>query len=148
MSLAVGTERPVRCLTRGPGWLSIRARSCRRRQAPVATNRQRPRSLGALMPRWVAVLAVATAIFAIGSDAVVHSGLIRTADQGVYTKGFRPKKALVRTQGAALNERSGASTADAIVGTVPNGSTVSVTCQRFGQQMDGAVSSTPWWVQL
>jgi flagellar protein FlgJ len=100
------------------------------------------------MPRWAAILALTTAIFAIGSETSVRSGLVRTTDQAVHTKGFQPPKALVRTQGAALNERSGASTADPVVGTVANGSAVSVACQRFGQQIVGAVSNTPWWVQL
>lgn len=56
--------------------------------------------------------------------------------------------AVVRTDGTPLNERSGPSTAEGIIGRVANGKGVAVVCQRWGQNITGTVTTTPWWYQL
>jgi uncharacterized protein YraI len=56
--------------------------------------------------------------------------------------------AVVRTDGGVLNERSGPSMADGVLGRLAYGSTVWVVCQRYGQTIRGTVATTPWWYQL
>ncbi|WP_176560183.1 CHAP domain-containing protein [Brevibacillus dissolubilis] len=51
----------------------------------------------------------------------------------------------VRSNGIALNVRSGPSTAYAVVGTVADGSTVRITCQKRGQMITGSLATTDLW---
>ena len=56
--------------------------------------------------------------------------------------------ATVDTDGSPLNVRSGPSATAALVGTVPDGSTISVVCQSTGQNVAGTVRSTAEWDRL
>jgi hypothetical protein len=51
----------------------------------------------------------------------------------------------VRTSGAALTVRSGPSTSYAAVGSVANGSTVTIKCQKKGQSITGTFGTSSLW---
>src|SRR5262245_56850336 len=100
------------------------------------------------MPRWVVAVMLIGVLLVVPAPAVADSGPSLGAARAVQTMVFPPRHVVVRTAGTSLNERAGPSTADKIVGRIANGRTVWVACQRFGQQIAGAVSNTAWWAQL
>ncbi|MGH3647965.1 MAG: peptidoglycan DD-metalloendopeptidase family protein [Micromonosporaceae bacterium] len=51
----------------------------------------------------------------------------------------------VNTAGAALNVRTGASTSYGSIGSVPDGGTIYLTCQKTGQTITGTYGTTNWW---
>lgn len=56
--------------------------------------------------------------------------------------------ATARTGGTALNARSGPSTANGAVRDIPNGSSLAIRCQVYGQFVSGAVRRTAYWSRL
>jgi flagellar protein FlgJ len=56
--------------------------------------------------------------------------------------------ATVRTAGVTLNARSGPSTADRVVRTIPNGTRLAVRCQVYGQAVSGQVRRSAYWNRL
>ena len=56
--------------------------------------------------------------------------------------------ATVRTEGGPLKVRSGPSRSGVIVGTLPNGASLTVVCQQNGQQITGVVRTTTAWDKL
>lgn len=54
----------------------------------------------------------------------------------------------VNTGGAALTVRADASTQSAAVGTVANGATVTITCQKVGQSVTGTYGTSTLWDKI
>ena len=54
----------------------------------------------------------------------------------------------VRTSGANLNVRSGASTSYSIVGSLSNGSQVTIYCQKIGQSITGTFGTSRLWNRI
>lgn len=54
----------------------------------------------------------------------------------------------VRTSGASLNVRSGASTSYSIVGSLSNGSKVTIYCQKNGQTITGTYGTSSLWNRI
>jgi len=51
----------------------------------------------------------------------------------------------VNTAGSALTVRTGASTSYGAIGSVPDGGTVYLTCQKTGQSVTGTYGTSSWW---
>ncbi len=58
------------------------------------------------------------------------------------------KTGTVKTSGAPLNIRSGPSTSYSVVGTVANGSKVTIYCQTYGQRISGPYGTTTVWDRI
>ena len=54
----------------------------------------------------------------------------------------------VNTSGAALTKRAGASTSTAAVGSVADGATVTISCQKRGQSVTGTYGTSTLWDQI
>ncbi|AGL21193.1 peptidoglycan DD-metalloendopeptidase family protein [Actinoplanes sp. N902-109] len=59
-----------------------------------------------------------------------------------------PTPGTIVTSESALNARSGPSAASTRVGTLPNGSDVSIVCRLAGQFVSGTVTNTGYWDRL
>lgn len=51
----------------------------------------------------------------------------------------------VNTAGASLTVRTSASTSASAIGSVPDGGTIFITCQRTGQTVTGTYGTSSWW---
>ena len=82
------------------------------------------------------------------SDAYVKWSPSRPALPWCASGGGAASVPTVNTGGGAVNVRSGASTSTALAGTLPNGSRLTVSCQVWGQRVQGNVRTTYAWNRL
>lgn len=94
-------------------------------------------------------------------EQIYDGGVVVSVVQGVewydYRKGEQKSTncggsehptGTVKTSGAALNVRSGPHTSDSVVGTVANGSTVTIYCQTEGDSVTGTYGTSKIWDRI
>ena len=67
---------------------------------------------------------------------------------GGTTNGGSGFAARINTSGAPLTIRAGASTATAAIGSVADGATVTISCQRVGQSVTGTYGTSKLWDKI
>ena len=80
------------------------------------------------------------------SLALLSAGVLGVAVDPLPAGAAGPSA--VHTAGGVLNVRSGPSTSDAVVASLPNGTAVTVVCAVMGQTLSGVVRTTSAWDRL
>jgi len=84
----------------------------------------------------------------LGIRALVAGAVLGTSLVGLLPGVAYAASTATVAAGGSLNTRSGPSTADARVGSVADGSRVTVVCQEWGQRIAGTQRTSPYWDRL